>query len=231
MWGTWRNDIDCVKKRDPAVRSTWEVLFCYPGFRALRRHRFAHFLYRHRFTLCARLVADRTRFLTGVDIHPAAQIGQRVFIDHGAGVVIGETTEIGNDVTIYQGSTLGGTGKVTGKRHPTVGNHVTISAGSSVLGPVTLGDYCKVGAGAVVLTDIPPHATVVGVPGRVVRLRAACRDCAESSCEDCDKVEARAGEEGVDLDQIHLPDPVRGELEALAERITQLERDMRGNKE
>ncbi|MCL2696271.1 MAG: serine O-acetyltransferase [Clostridiales bacterium] len=223
MFTTLKNDIQCIKMRDPAVKSTWEVLFCYPGFRALRRHRRANWLYRHKFTLCARMVSDRTRFLTGIDIHPAAQIGQRVFIDHGSGVVIGETTEIGNDVTIYQGSTLGGTGKLTGKRHPTVGNHVTISAGSAVLGPVLLGDYCKVGAGAVVLTDIPPYATVVGVPGRIVRMRKACGDCEDSACTHCGKVEAQAGEEGVDLDQIHLPDPIKAELDALAERIKLLE--------
>ena len=209
------------------MKSVWEILFCYPGFRALRRHRFAHFLYRHKFTLCARMVSERTRFLTGVDIHPAAKIGQRVFIDHGNGVVIGETAEIGDDCTIYQGSTLGGTGKLIGKRHPTVGNHVTISAGSAVLGPVVLGDYCKVGAGAVVLTDIPPYATVVGVPGHVVRMRKVCGDCMESTCSTCKKVEVSAGEDGVDLDHIHMPDPIRAELNALTARIKQLEENMK----
>lgn len=226
MFSTLKNDIACIKMRDPAVRSVLEIFFCYPGFRAIRSHRFAHWLYRHKLRFLARVVSDWTRFFTGVDVHPAAQIGQRVFIDHGAGVVIGETTVIGDDVTIYQGATLGGTGKEVGKRHPTVGNHVVISAGSAVLGPVYLGDYCKVGAGAVVLCDIPPYATVVGVPGRVVKLRRACEECVKGDvvdCEDCDDCNPLPGEAGVNLDHIHLPDPIRSELDALTARIAALE--------
>ena len=170
MFDTLKSDIRCVLDRDPAARSAWEVFLCYPGFHAVRWHRFAHFLHRHGRRTLARLVAEWCRFFTGVDIHPAARIGKRLFIDHGEGVVIGETAEIGDDVTIYQGATLGGTGKESGKRHPTIGNHVTISAGAAVLGPFTVGDYAKIGAGAVVLSEVPPCATVVGVPGHVARL-------------------------------------------------------------
>ena len=193
MFDSFRSDLKCVLDRDPAARNAWEVFLCYPGFHAVRMHRFAHFLYRHHLRMLARLMSEWCRFFTGVEIHPAAKIGRRLFIDHGHGVVIGETAEIGDDVTIYQGATLGGTGKETGKRHPTIGNHVTISAGAAVLGPFTVGDYAKIGAGAVVLSEVPPCATVVGVAG-------------------------------VDLDQVHLPDPVAQQMQSLLRRIEALER-------
>ena len=227
MFRTLRDDIRCVLERDPAARSALEVLFCYPGFRAVRSHRFAHWLYTHRLIWLARLRAERCRFFTGVDIHPGAVIGKRLFIDHGLGVVIGETCVIGDDVTLYQGATLGGTGKETGKRHPTVGNHVTISAGASVLGPVKIGDYSKIGAGAVVLKDVPRGATVVGVPGHVVR-RFGCpvpcgKACDEAVCAK-DGCPAREGEAGVDLDVNDLPDPVQAQITELLSRVEALER-------
>ncbi len=212
MFTTLRGDIQCVLDRDPAADSRWEVFFCYPGFRAVRMHRRAYYLYTHGWKRLARLNAAWCRFLTGVDIHPAAKIGERLFIDHAQGVVIGETTEIGDDVTIYQGATLGGTGKDVGKRHPTIGNHVTISAGSSVLGPVKIGNHVKIGAGAVVLTDVPDYATVVGVPGHIVRMYG-------KKMEEFD----REGEGGVDLDQMDLPDPVQEQIRQLSERIAILE--------
>ena len=234
MFETLREDIRCVRSRDPACRSTFEVLFCYPGFRAVREYRLAHFLYTHGMKSLARLVSEWCRFITGVDIHPAAVIGKRLFIDHAMGVVIGETTVIGDDVTLYQGATLGGTGKETGKRHPTIGSHVTISAGAAVLGPLSVGDHAKIGAGAVVLTDVPRFATVVGVPGHVVRMNGCpltCRDgsaCDTEACvcintAACPRVGEKQGEAGVDLDQVHLPDPVQLQIQALQRRIESLE--------
>lgn len=154
--------------RDPAVRSMWEVVWCYPGIHAIWLHRMAHALYRRRLFFPARVVSSWSRFLTGVDIHPGARIGRRVFIDHGAGIVIGETAVVGEDVTMYQGVTLGSTGKETGKRHPTVGDRVLLSAGSILLGNITVGSDAKIGAGTVLLHSVPDGATVVGVPGRVV---------------------------------------------------------------
>ena len=240
MFDSFRSDLKCVLDRDPAARNAWEVFLCYPGFHAVRMHRFAHFLYRHHLRMLARLMSEWCRFFTGVEIHPAAKIGRRLFIDHGHGVAIGETAEIGDDVTIYQGATLGGTGKETGKRHPTIGNHVTISAGAAVLGPFTVGDYAKIGAGAVVLSEVPPCATVVGVPGHVVRLYdCPVRCCDQPECDRnapdcqlraaCDTAKARAaahpeGEAGVDLDQVHLPDPVEQQMQSLLRRIEALER-------
>lgn len=239
MFDTYRGDLACVLDRDPAARSAAEVIFCYPGFRAVRSYRFAHFLYTHHMRTFARLVSEWCRFFTGVDIHPAAVIGKRLFIDHAMGVVIGETCEIGDDVTIYQGTTLGGTGKETGKRHPTLGSHVMVSAGASVLGPVTVGDYAKIGAGAVVLKDVPPCATVVGVPGQVVRLNNCPHNCGrvpdcqgdKKLCKEREhcpalengRVRSGVGEAGVDLDQVHLPDPVQQQLNVLLSRIEALE--------
>lgn len=231
MFETLKSDIRCIRDRDPAARSVWEVLFCYPGFRAVRSHRFAFWLHTHGLKSFARLVSECCRFFTGVEIHPAAVIGKRLFIDHGMGVVIGETTVIGDDVTLYQGATLGGTGKESGKRHPTVGNHVTISAGASVLGPVTIGDFSKIGAGAVVLHDVPCGATVVGVPGHVARQNACAAVCPHTcpdptSCKSavCDQpCAAREGEAGVDLNVADLPDPVQQQLSALLARIETLE--------
>jgi len=231
MFGTLKSDIHCVRVRDPAARSNFEVLFCYPGFRAVRSHRFAYRLHNAGLKGFARVVSEWCRFCTGVDIHPAAIIGKRLFIDHGMGVVVGETTIIGDDVTIYQGATLGGTGKESGKRHPTVGNHVTISAGAAVLGPVTVGDFCKIGAGAVVLHDVPRGSTAVGIPARVVRqvpcpVLHDCKDRSHAACssDSCPPFCAvREGEAGVDLDVADLPDPVQHQFSELLQRIEALE--------
>ncbi len=234
MLQSLKDDLRCVRERDPAARGTLEILLCYPGFRAVRCYRFAHFLYTHKMRFLARLASEWCRFFTGVEIHPAASIGKRLFIDHGMGVVIGETSVIGDDVTLYQGATLGGTGKETGKRHPTVGNHVTISAGAAVLGPLTIGNGAKIGAGAVVLRDVPPYSTVVGVPGQVVRKKrceapcsAECAregaPCTAPSCGDAAACPV-SGEAGVDLDVNHLPDPVQEALLALKKRVDALEK-------
>lgn len=195
-------DIQTVLKRDPAARNSLEVLLCYPGIWALIFHKPAHFLYKHNLKLLARIISQLTRFFTGVEIHPGATIGRRCFIDHGMSVVIGETTEIGDDVTLYQGVTLGGTGKDTGKRHPTIGNRVIVSSGARVLGPFKVGDDVKIGSGSIVLNEIPPGCTVVGIPGKIVR---------------------RYGESTEDLNQVDLPDPVATELECLRRRIVMLE--------
>lgn len=161
-----KEDIKAVFDRDPAAKSIWEVLLCYPGLHAIISHRIAHFLYKHKIFLLARIISQVSRFFTGIEIHPGATIGKRFFIDHGMGVVIGETTEIGDDVTLYQCVTLGGTGKDKGKRHPTLGNNVTVGAGAKVLGPITIGDNTKIGAGAVVLKNLSPNITAVGIPAQ-----------------------------------------------------------------
>lgn len=199
-------DIKAVLNRDPAARNGFEVLLCYPGIWALIMHKPAHWLYLHNLKLIARLISQWTRFFTGIEIHPGATIGQRCFIDHGMAVVIGETAEIGNDVTIYQAVTLGGTGKDTGKRHPTIGNNVVISSGAKVLGPFKVGDHSKIGAGSVVLEEVPPNCTVVGIPGKIVR---------------------RGNKKTEDLNQTDLPDPVAVELECLRRRIVMLENKLR----
>lgn len=186
-------DVNAVRDRDPAARNFFEVLFLYPGVKAIRMHRRAHFYYKHNLHFLARYVSQKAARKTGIEIHPGATIGRRLVIDHGTGIVIGETTEIGDDVLIYQGVTLGGTGKDTGKRHPTIGNNVMISAGAKVLGPFKIGDNSRVAAGAVVLEEVPPNSTVVGVPARVVR-------------QDGKRVA---------LDQIHIPDPVKIKMDAL----------------
>lgn len=198
-----RRDIATVFERDPAARSLWEVLICYPGLHALYLHRMAHWLYRRRWFFLARLVSHFNRLVTAIEIHPGAQIGPGFFIDHGAGVVIGETTIIGEDVTIYQGVVLGGTGKEKGKRHPTIGDRVVISAGAMVLGNISIEEDCKIGAGAVVINSVPPGCTVVGVPGQVVK-------------QDGDRV--------FNLDHGDLPDPVEARLRQLEARLRQLER-------
>lgn len=161
-------DLVAAKANDPAANGSLEILFTYAGVRALSRHRFEHALYKHRFKFLAKLFASRTRRITGVEIHPAAQIAAGVFIDHGAGVVIGETAVVGKGTVLYHGATLGGTGKQKGKRHPTVGEYCFIGAGAKILGNVTIGNHAKIGAGAVVLKDVPPYATVVGVPAKPV---------------------------------------------------------------
>jgi serine O-acetyltransferase len=167
MFKTLREDIQTVFAKDPAARSTLEVIFCYPGLHALWFHRFAHFLWQHKLRFLARLLSHLTRFLTGIEIHPGAKIGKRFFIDHGAGVVIGETAEIGDDVLLYQGVALGGTTLKKGKRHPTIGSNVVMGTGAVALGAITIGDGAKVGAGSVVVKSVPPGATVVGIPGRI----------------------------------------------------------------
>lgn len=207
MFDRLKSDIQAVLDRDPAARNALEVVLCYPSFWAVFMHRIAHFFYKHRWFLVARLISQISRFFTGIEIHPGAKIGKGLFIDHGMGVVIGETTEIGDNVTIYQGATLGGTGKDVGKRHPTIGNNVMISTGAKVLGPIKIGDNCKIGAGAVVLKDVPPNCTVVGVPGRIVK-KDNIRVGSTSEC---------------DLDQIHLPDPVLNDINYLMNRIKLLE--------
>ena len=199
-------DIKAVLSRDPAARNGFEVLLCYPGIWALIMHKPAHWLYLHDLKLIARLISQWVRFFTGIEIHPGAAIGRRCFIDHGMAVVIGETTEIGDDVTIYQAVTLGGTGKDTGKRHPTIGNNVVISSGAKVLGPFRVGDHSKIGAGAVVLEEVPPNCTVVGIPGKIVR---------------------RGNKKVEDLDQVDMPDPIAVELECLRRRIVMMENKLR----
>lgn len=232
-------DIRCIKERDPAARNVVEILLCYPGFWAVAVHRLSHFFYHHHCKLLARLISQWMRFFTGIEIHPGAKIGRGVFIDHGMGVVIGETAEIGDNVTIYQGATLGGTGKDVGKRHPTIGDNVVISAGAKVLGPFRVGEGSKVGAGAVVLEEVPPGCTVVGVPGHVVRKNNKKTDEAKDPCKqeveealeqivyEAKKQRKRRRESfssDVDLDQVHLPDPIMLEISALKMRIDQLER-------
>ena len=172
MFSRMREDIRCVFERDPAARSVWEVLTCYPGFHALQLHRFSHLLWRARLRWLARLASHITRFLTGIEIHPGATIGRRVFIDHGMGVVIGETAEIGDDCTLYHGVTLGGVSWNQGKRHPTLGKGVVVGAGAKILGPFLVGDGAKVGSNSVVVKPVPAGATVVGIPARVVEATA-----------------------------------------------------------
>lgn len=199
-----RADIAAAKANDPAARSKFEIWLTYPGIRALSMHRAAYALNKMRLKLLARIISQWGRRLTGIEIHPAAKIAAGVFIDHGMGVVIGETAEVGRGTVLYQGCTLGGTGKETGKRHPTVGENCVISAGAKILGNITVGDYAKVGAGAVVLKNVPPHATVVGVPARVVRI---------------------CGEKNVDLVQ-EKSDPYLKEICALRERTFALEQKL-----
>lgn len=208
MFERLKEDIAAVKERDPAATSTLQILLLYPGLRAVRMHRRANWLWRHNHKFWARYISQRAVRKTGIEIHPAATIGRRFFIDHGTGVVIGETAEIGDDVTLYQGVTLGGTGKDTGKRHPTIGNGVMIGAGAKVLGPFKVGDNSNIAAGAVVLEEIPPDSTAVGVPARVVK-RNGCR---------------------VDyLDQVHIPDPVSQELCRLRVQVQRLESVQHGH--
>ena len=189
-----KQEIAVIKDRDPAIKSTMEVIL-YPSFHAILKYRKAHKLYLKKHYYRARRISQKTARKTGIEIHPGAQIGEGLFIDHGHGVVIGETAIIGDNVTLYQGVTLGGTGKESGKRHPTVGNNVLIGAGAKVLGSFTIGDNCKIGAGSVVLENVPPNSTVVGVPGKIVIQN-----------------DVRVND---DLDQVHLPDPVQTEMDDL----------------
>lgn len=210
MFQNLREDIRAAKERDPAAKSIPEILLLYPGLRAIRMHRRAYWCWNHHMKFLARYISQRAVRKTGIEIHPAAKIGKRLFIDHGTGVVIGETAVIGDDVTIYQGVTLGGTGKHTGKRHPTIGNNVMIGSGAKVLGPFKVGDNSNIASGAVVLEEIPPDSTAVGVPARVVK---------------------RGGVRIDNLDQVHVPDPVAQELCRMSLRITALEKELKKAKE
>ena len=206
IFARMREDVQAVKDHDPAARSFWEIFFLYPGVKAIRMYRRAHWFYGKNMKFVARWISQRCAKKTGIEIHPAATIGRRLVIDHGTGVVIGETAEIGNDVLIYQGVTLGGTGKDIGKRHPTIGNNVMISAGAKVLGPFKVGDGARIAAGAVVLHEVPPDSTVVGVPARVVRL---------------------VGRKVIpELDQVHIPDPVAQEIDKLRNEIKALKKQL-----
>lgn len=197
-----KEDIQIILEKDPAAKSAFEVWMTYPGLKAIRRHRRAHWFYKRGWTTMARILSDRGRSKTGIEIHPGAELGRRFFIDHGMGIVIGETAIVGDDVTIYHGVTLGGTGKEIGKRHPTIGNHVVISAGAKVLGNIVIGDHSRVGAQSVVLKSVPAHCTVVGIPGKIVIQN-----------------EERVGKAG-------MPDPVLQEINYLKQRVRRLEDDL-----
>ena len=207
MFKRLREDIRLIKERDPAARSSFEIWLLYSGLHAVRSYRRAHWFYKRRMYLVARWISEFSRFRTGIEIHPGAKIGRGLFIDHGTGVVIGETTEIGENCTIYQGVTLGGTGKDKGKRHPTIGNNVMIGAGAKILGPFKVGDNAKIAANAVVLNEVPANCTAVGVPANIVRVNGK-------------KVKQ-------DLDQIHMPDPVSQKLCQHMVRIEELETQVR----
>ncbi|MFZ5877149.1 MAG: serine O-acetyltransferase [Nitrospirota bacterium] len=204
MWRALKRDFAAVFERDPAATGALEVLLTYSGFHAIVLHRLSHALRGAHVPVLPRLLSQVARFLTGVEIHPAARIGPGFFIDHGTGVVIGETAEIGESVILFQGVTLGGTGKERGKRHPTLGNHVVVGAGAKVLGPITIGDHVKIGANSVVLRSVPAHSTVVGVPGKIIKGEA---DAPERS-----------------LNHTQLPDPVAERLEALEQEIREIKK-------
>lgn len=211
MFSSIKEDIRAIKERDPAARTSFEVLTLYPGLHALLLHRPAHWLYKQRAFFSARLLSQFSRFLTGIEIHPGAKIGRGVLIDHGSGVVIGETAEVGNNCTIYQGVTLGGTGKDTGKRHPTIGNNVLIGSGAKVLGPFKIGDGSKIASNAVVLQPLPPYSTAVGVPARIVRRNGK-------------KVRDPRAEVQRQLDHVRTPDPVSQELCRLSVEVKRLKK-------
>jgi serine O-acetyltransferase len=208
--GLLKEDLNCVFKRDPAARNHLEVMLTYPGLHAIAAHRISHSLWKHGFRFGARLLSHLTRMLTQIDIHPGATIGHRFFIDHGCGVVIGETAEIGNDVTLYHGVTLGGVSWNAGKRHPTLCDGVMVGAGAKILGPVIVGSHARIGANSVVIHDIPDAMTVVGIPGRVVLPEA----------------QRRQPEQGIDLDHHLMPDPVGRAITALLNRIDVLEAEL-----
>lgn len=213
MFNRTREDIKSIMSRDPAVKSALEVFFLYPCFKAIRAYRRANWFYRHNYFYIARYISQRALRKTGIEIHPGAKIGKGLFIDHGSGVVIGETAEIGDNCTIYQGVTLGGTGKDTGKRHPTLGNNVMVGSGAKILGPFKVGDNSKIAANAVVLKEVPPNCTAVGVPANIV---------------------IKDGIKIGDLDQIHIPDPISQKLcrqlimiEALQKKVNELEEKLK----
>ncbi|MBE7020456.1 MAG: serine O-acetyltransferase [Ruminococcaceae bacterium] len=206
MFDYLRADIKAVRERDPAARSSLEVFFLYPSIAALFWHRVAHRLYNIKLMFLSRMISQLARFFTGIEIHPGAKIGKGCFIDHGMGVIIGETAEVGENCTIYQGVTLGGTGKDVGKRHPTLGNNVMVGSGAKVLGPFKVGDNSKIAANAVVLNPVPPNSTCVGVPARVVKV---------------DNIRVKD-----ELDQTHIPDPVSQELCKILHRVHSLEKEL-----
>ena len=207
MLSSIREQFDTIFREDPAAKSRLEIVLCYPGFHAILLHRLAHKLFKSGLPIVPRFISQISRLFTGIEIHPGAQIGRRFFIDHGMGVVIGETTVIGDDCLLYQGVTLGGTGKERGKRHPSLGNHVVVGTGAKVLGNIFIGDNSKIGAGSVVIHEVPAHSTVVGIPGRVVR---------RGGCTDSDM-----------LEHAQLPDPEAQEKAELRNRIEQLETQVR----
>lgn len=203
-----RNDFNAALAMDPAATSKLEVALTYAGFHALLFYRLAHWLVKRGIPFLPRALSQFARFITGIEIHPGAAIGSGLFIDHGMGVVIGETTEIGDNVTLFQGVTLGGTGKQRGKRHPTLGSHVVVGAGAKVLGPISVGDYVKIGANSVVLQDVPDHSTVVGIPGRIVRIK-----------------DERVADEAL-MDHIHIPDPIADRFIELQLQIDSLKTEL-----
>ena len=205
MLSAIREQLRTISEADPAATSWLEIVLCYPGFHAVLLHRISHRLHRMGLPLLPRVLSQIGRFVTGIEIHPGAKLGRRLFIDHGMGVVVGETAEIGDDVLLYQGVTLGGTGKECGKRHPTIGNHVVVGTGAAVLGDIVIGNHVKIGAGSVVIRSVPDHCTVVGVPGRLVRTR---------------------GEEPEDLEHGRLPDPQGQAIDDLLRRVEQLEKQL-----
>lgn len=203
MFKRIKEEINTVFQRDPAARSTLEIIFCYPGFHALIFYRFSHWLWEKKLYFLGRFVSHIGRFLTGIEIHPGAKIGKNFFIDHGMGVVIGETAEIGDNVTIYHGVTLGGVSLNKGKRHPTIGNNVIIGSGAKILGPFKVGDNSKIGSNSVVVKEVPENSTVVGIPGRVV-----------------------SGDRKIDFDHGNLPDPVAKAIECIIERVVEIEKEV-----
>ena len=209
MFETMKSDLDAVMERDPAARNRLEVFFLYSGYKAVRSHRRANWFFRHNMKFIARFISQHSRHKTGIEIHPGATIGKGLFIDHGTGVVIGETTEIGENCTLYQGVTLGGTGKDTGKRHPTLGNNVLVGCGARVLGPFKVGDNARIAAGAVVLNEIPPDSTAVGVPAQVVKMHGERIDI---------------------LDQIHYTNPVTQQIQRLNNEIEELKKRLEDKK-
>lgn len=234
-----KKDIRVIFERDPAARSIIEVVCCYSGLHAIWLHRISHKLYLKGWVLLPRMISNLGRFLTGIEIHPGATIGEGLFIDHGTGIVIGETAELGRNVTLYQGVTLGGTGKEKGKRHPTIGNNVVVASGAKVLGSFTVGDHAKIGAGSVVLKAVPAYATVVGIPGRVVVMHGKrvgepvytdeMMKLLDTDIDSAEMVE----EQDVDLNHDELPDPVRDlmlemsqRLETMEKRVKELEQEL-----
>jgi len=233
-----KKDIRVVFERDPAARSVWEVILCYQGLHAIWMHRISHALYKRGWILVPRVISNICRFLTGIEIHPGATIGEGLFIDHGTGIVIGETAEVGKNVTLYQGVTLGGTGKEKGKRHPTIGNNVVVASGAKVLGSFTVGDHAKIGAGSVVLKEVPAYATVVGIPGKVVLMRGEKVKQAEGflrkrPIEFDAELKELEEEKDVDLAHDNLPDPdsemimcLLKNMQRLEEKIDKLEKEL-----